>query len=409
MAQDSLSDMNMEIQLVGNVVPTSLTKFSVQGTSSSFSIVSLTFPHGKMCARCCYGMCGVAMRNRKSIPRNATKDERKPIRSHIKTMCKEMQYIESIFPEYFQESAQSDGDVQEYNFQFTVNLEMEVNNEDGNIKQNIPGHFNINTGLWEYKSLSKHTPKDLMYPQNVNSTMQRNDFVKSQNLDPNTGLYSTYPLKPSILGANGVPMQCNYGSQYSHAPGNAVEKFSSTLYTCTGAVHMKCYNMHWDRGTCEIEVSETAKEKCLFLLSTKICTGDEISWDFVNNVLKSKVSFTGYCNEMTRRYQTTNILAGPFMIPNTFIKWFFAWLAAFKIDFRKEVDPWCGHKPETLACDGTHIGVSLRQMNLRNPVTSPNPTLPVLDVCHQRYSRVFLTDTHMRKHLSYLSRKYLRK
>ena len=151
-------------------------------------------------------MCGVAMRNRKSIPKNATKEDRKPVCSHIKTMCKEMQYIESIFPEYFQESAQSDGDVQEYNFQFAVNPEMEVNNEDGNIVQNIPGHFNINTGLWEYKSLSKHTPKDMMHPQNVNSTMQRNDFVKSQNLDPNTGLYSTYHLKPSILGARGAPI-----------------------------------------------------------------------------------------------------------------------------------------------------------------------------------------------------------
>ena len=110
------------------------------------------------------------------------------------------------FPRYFQESAQSDGDVQEYNFQFAVNPEIEVNNEDGNIAQNIPGHFNINTDLWECKSLSKHTPKDMMHAQNVNSTMQRNDFVKSQNLDPNTGLYSTYHLKPSILGANGVPM-----------------------------------------------------------------------------------------------------------------------------------------------------------------------------------------------------------
>ena len=48
-------------------------------------------------------------------------------------------------------------------------------------------------------------------------------------------------------------------------------------------------------------------------------------------------------------------------------------------------------------------------MNLRNPVTSPDSTLLVLDTCHQRYSRVLLTDTHMRKHLSYLSRKYLRK
>ena len=48
-------------------------------------------------------------------------------------------------------------------------------------------------------------------------------------------------------------------------------------------------------------------------------------------------------------------------------------------------------------------------MNLRNLVTSPDPTLPVLDVHHQRYNRVLLTDTHMRKHLSYFSRKYLRK
>ena len=48
-------------------------------------------------------------------------------------------------------------------------------------------------------------------------------------------------------------------------------------------------------------------------------------------------------------------------------------------------------------------------MNFRNPVTSPDPTLPVLDACHQRYNRVLLTDTHMRKHLCYLSRKYLGK
>ena len=404
--QDSLSNMNKEVQLVGNVVPNSPTKFSVKGSCFSFSTVSLTFTNGKMCARCSNGMCGVAMCNRKSISRNTntTQEDRKPVCSHIKTMCKEIQVIETIFPEYFQE-----GDVKEHNFQFPVTPEMEVNNEDGNITQNIPGHFNVNTGLWEYESLSKHTPKDMMDPQNVNCTMQRNDFVMSPNLDPNTGLYSTYHLKPSVLGANGSPIQCNCRSQYSHAAGNAVEKFSSTLYTRTGSVHMKCYNMCCDRGICEIEYSEAAKEKCLFFLTTKTCAGDEIGWDFVNNVLKSKASFTGFCNEMTWRYQATNILAGPFMSPNTFIKWFFAWLAAFKIDFRKEMDPWCGHKPETLACDGTHIGVSLRQMNLRNPVTSPDPTLPVLDMHHQRYDRVLITDTQMRKHLSYLSRKYLRK
>ena len=54
---------------------------------------------------------------------------------------------------------------------------------------------------------------------------------------------------------------------------------------------MKCYNMHCDSAMCEIEVSETAKEKCLFFLSTKTCAGDDFGWDLVNNVLKSKASF----------------------------------------------------------------------------------------------------------------------
>ena len=51
--------------------------------------------------------------------------------------------------------------------------------------------------------------------------------------------------------------------------------------------------------------------------------------------------------------------SGPFMSGNTFISWVFSWIAAFKIDFRKEVEPWCEYKPKILACDGTHIGVSV--------------------------------------------------
>ena len=47
--QDSLSNMNKEVQLVGNVVPNSSTKFSVKGSCSSFSIVSLTFAMQNVC------------------------------------------------------------------------------------------------------------------------------------------------------------------------------------------------------------------------------------------------------------------------------------------------------------------------------------------------------------------------
>ena len=83
----------------------------------------------------------------------------------------------------------------------------------------------------------------------------------------------------------------------------------------------------------------------------------------------SKISFTGFCSQMTRIYQTTHSGSEPFMSHKTFISWFFGWLSAFKIDFHKEIDPYCGHDPKILACDGTHIDVSLRHLQLDNPVT----------------------------------------
>jgi hypothetical protein len=40
-----------------------------------------------------------------------------------------------------------------------------------------------------------------------------------------------------------------------------------------------------------------------------------------------------------------------------------------EIDFRLEIDPWCKHDPPILACDGTHIGVQIKQMVLDPPIT----------------------------------------
>ena len=67
----------------------------------------------------------------------------------------------------------------------------------------------------------------------------------------------------------------------------------------------------------------------------------------------------------------------------TFIGWFFGWLSTFKIDFRKEIDPYCGHNPKMLACDGTHISVSLQHLRLDNPVTKAdiNDQVPWLHGC----------------------------
>ena len=122
----------------------------------------------------------------------------------------------------------------------------------------------------------------------------------------------------------------------------------------------------------------------IFFLSKYTCAGDEIGWDFVNLVKTSKISFTAFCNEMTRRYQTTNVLTAPFKSVNTFVKWILAWMGSMKIDFRKEVDPWCKYQPKVLACDGTHVGVSIKNMKLHNPVTSIDDASSQITPFHKR-------------------------
>ena len=83
---------------------------------------------------------------------------------------------------------------------------------------------------------------------------------------------------------------------------------------------------------------------------------------------------------MTRKYRTTNPLSALFISSNTFLKWLFSWIGSMNIDFRKYVDPWCMYNPKVLACDGTHIGVSIKHLNLTTPVTNAdsneNPVMP---------------------------------
>ena len=125
-------------------------------------------------------------------------------------------------------------------------------------------------------------------------------------------------------------------------------------------------------NSCCLEYS--GQDNSIFFLSKMTCAGDEIGWDFISMVKLSRMSFLVFCNEMTRRYKTTNILSAPFMSLDTFVKWVFAWMGSMKIDFRKEIDPFCKYNPKILACDGTHVGISLKNLKLENPVTAPDKT-----------------------------------
>ena len=96
------------------------------------------------------------------------------------------------------------------------------------------------------------------------------------------------------------------------------------------------------------------------------------------------------------------------MTPKTFITLVFVWLSAFEINFRQSIDPWCKHSPEILAGDGTHIGVSVRNMNLMKPVNNTD-TEEVYKCIHRRYDRVLIRKKQHRQHLNYLCKKYLKK
>jgi hypothetical protein len=104
----------------------------------------------------------------------------------------------------------------------------------------------------------------------------------------------------------------------------------------------------------------TGENDCLHLWTKETSAGDEIGWDFVSRVKRSRISFTSFCNEMTDTYKSNYLSSAKFMSRSTFVSWFFSWAATMNIDFRRSIDPWCGYSPNILACDGTHIGMSLR-------------------------------------------------
>ena len=172
-----------------------------------------------------------------------------------------------------------------------------------------------------------------------------------------------------------------------------------------GPVEIEYHDTVCSAGQCSIPFTKGAEEKSIFLKTSLTAAGDENGWDFVECVHKTRCFFAAFCNEMTRRYQTTNIMTGPFMSTNTFISWFFCWIAAFKIDFCLEHNPWCENKPPILACDGTHISVSIRNLNLRMPVTEPDLPDVTYKAQHKRNDQLLIRDASS-KHPKYLCRKY---
>ena len=183
----------------------------------------------------------------------------------------------------------------------------DVNNEDGNVHPKIKGNFNTETGLWEYPAISQHKPLEMLNPHLVNETGKQNDYAVSSKINSDTGLYGIYELLAGTKNENGTDKKCLCGMTY-HKQGVLREK--GTLYTRNGPIQIKYYDMVCQRGICKIPYTDAAKEKGIFIFTHVTAAGDEIGWDFIHSVLGTKCSFMAYCNEMSRKYQTSNVLSG---------------------------------------------------------------------------------------------------
>ena len=80
------------------------------------------------------------------------------------------------------------------------------------------------------------------------------------------------------------------------------------------------------------------------------------------------------------------------------------------MDFHKDIDPWYKYNPKLLACDGTHIGVSVRNIILdHGGVTAVDEPDRIVKPKHKGYDRVIIDNRCAREHMKYLTRKVLKK
>ena len=270
------------------------------------------------------------------MPHSAKLNESVKLCSHLDTCYKNIDCITTHFPDYFNESNVVNDDNENANIQEDVNME-----DDDTLSSDLVSNFNKETGLWSYKCLSNYKP---MLSDNKYLHLFTHEWIK---YIVNYNLNEIIEVMHPITNLDGTPLLCECGLMYTQE--SRFEEDTCNLYTHIGVAHIKCYGLKCNMNKCQKKFSDMSGMWGIFFYTNTTCAGDEIGWDFIHVVKTSKISFTGFCNEMTRVYKTTHSNAQAFMSVKTFIGCFFGWLSAFKIDFCKEIDPFCRHNPKI--CD----------------------------------------------------------
>ena len=218
MVKNSLGTMGVPILLLGEAVKTGSTKFSVNG-NDTLAIVTLNFLSGKCYIKCHSGMCGAGKINKKCMPKSAVLGQSDKMCCHLTTCSQNVTAITQHFPEYFVGGEDDEEEEENGNVLDEPNLE-----DDETVDNYLQSNFDKNTGLWQYKSLSKHTPKDMFDEKLKKATRLRMKLViDSPSPDP------TIDFKPNWRNSDGSPRNCQCGRKYTEE--SLYQEGVATCYT----------------------------------------------------------------------------------------------------------------------------------------------------------------------------------
>ena len=102
MVKKSLGYFSEQVLLLGNVIPSSTTKFSVkEDTGEYYACVHVTFTHGKCMLTCADGMCRARMHNKKRVSQSASIKDTENLCAHLCTISLNFDAVKKHFPKYF--------------------------------------------------------------------------------------------------------------------------------------------------------------------------------------------------------------------------------------------------------------------------------------------------------------------
>ncbi|XP_069108872.1 uncharacterized protein [Argopecten irradians] len=249
--------------------------------------------------------------------------------------------------------------------------------------------FDQASGLWKFPCKSTHTAQ-MEYSEELSYAVQARDMLNDKNSDCVPRIDGC--LKGPILVHKSPTTTCPCGVGWTNNNNpQGVTTFSRKLIIYTEIAPVACH-IHTRvclASLCKLEWDE-GKELCLHVYSSETAAGDEIGWMFVNQVVSSKITFSGFCKNMSSTYKRRCVYSRGFMDPGVFLKWWFSWASNMKIDFRRPCSI-CKFKPKQLACDGTKIGIGFRNAKFEPIEKSRDNVLH--ETLHRRLDRCFLTQS----------------